>query len=152
LRDRAGSWLPSELILAAWHRRHRQSASLKRLSGGGTLEGNVVRVDGALNAVTKMVDVDLSFPAGALLPGEPMQVDIRTGEVTGWVVPACSRRHCRRQPEIFQIQGGKAKAVPVAVKLASDAGDVVDGALSPRRPLIVAGAYQVNDGDAVRSR
>jgi hypothetical protein len=54
--------------------------------------------------------------------------------------------------EIFQIQGGKAKAVPVAVKLASDAGDVVDGALSPRRPLIVAGAYQVNDGDAVRSR
>ena len=129
-----------------------QSASLKRLSGGGTLEGNVVRVDGALNAVTKMVDVDLSFPAGALLPGEPMQVDIRTGEVTGWVVPHAAVVTAGGNPRIFQIQGGKAKAVPVAVKLASDAGDVVDGALSPRRPLIVAGAYQVNDGDAVRSR
>ena len=56
------------------------------------------------------------------------------------------------RPRVFQIRDGKAKAVPVAVRLSSDAGDVVDGALSPRLPLIVAGAYQVTDGDAVRSR
>ena len=129
-----------------------QGASLRRLSGGGTLEGRVVRVDGALNAVTKMVDVDLSFPAGALLPGEPMQVDIRTGEVGGWVVPHAAVVTAGGSPRIFQVRSGKAKAVPVAVRLSSDAGDVVDGALSPRLPLIVAGAYQVTDGDAVRSR
>jgi len=129
-----------------------QAASLKRLSGGGTIEGRVVRVDGALNAVTKMVDVDLSFPAGALLPGEPMQVDIRTGAVNGWVVPHAAVVTAGGSPKIFQVQRGKAKAVPVTIRLSSDAGDVVDGALSPRIPLIVAGAYQVTDGDAVRSR
>ena len=129
-----------------------QAASLKRLSGGGTIEGRVVRVDGALNAVTKMVDVDLSFPAGALLPGEPMQVDIRTGAVNGWVVPHAAVVTAGGSPKIFQVHSGKAKAVPVTIRLSSDAGDVVDGALSPRIPLIVAGAYQVTDGDAVRSR
>jgi hypothetical protein len=98
-----------------------------------------------------MVDVDLSFPAGALLPGEPMQVDIRTGEVTGWVVPHAAVVTAGGNPKFSKSRAAR-RAVPVAVKLASDAGDVVDGALSPRRPLIVAGAYQVNDGDAVRSR
>lgn len=129
-----------------------QGASLKRLSGGGTLDGRVIRVDGALNAVTKMVDVDLSFPAGALLPGEPMQVDIRAGQVGGWVVPHAAVVTAGGNPRIFQVQGGKAKSVPVTVRLSSDAGDVVDGALSPRLPLIVEGAYQVANGDAVRSR
>lgn len=129
-----------------------QGASLRRLSGGGTLEGRVVRVDGALNGVTKMVDVDLSFPAGALLPGEPMQVDIRTGQVEGWVVPHAAVVTAGGDPRIFQVQSGKAKVVPITLRLSSDGGDVVDGALAPRLPLIVAGAYQVADGDAVRSR
>ncbi|MGU3317464.1 efflux RND transporter periplasmic adaptor subunit [Sphingomonas sp. M6A6_1c] len=129
-----------------------QGASLKRLSGGGTLDGRVVRVDGALNAVTKMVDVDLSFPAGALLPGEPMQVDIRIGQIVGWVVPHAAVVTAGGGPRIFQVQAGKAKAVPVTVRLSSDAGDVVDGPLALRLPLIVAGAYQVADGDAVRRR
>ncbi|WP_277978940.1 efflux RND transporter periplasmic adaptor subunit [Sphingomonas phyllosphaerae] len=128
-----------------------QSASLRRLSGGGTLDGKVVRVDGALNALTKMVDVDLSFPTGALLPGEPMQVDIRTGKIVGWVVPHAAVVTAGGNPRVFQVESGKAKAVPVAVRLTSDAGDVVEGALSARLPLIVAGAYQVTDGDAVRS-
>lgn len=127
-------------------------ATLKRLSGGAPLQGRVVRVDGALNAVTRMVDVDLSFPAGALLPGEPMQVDIRTGEVGGWVVPHAAVVTAGGSPRVFQVRAGKAKAVPVAVRLSSDACDVVDGALSQQLPLIVAGAYQVTDGDAVRSR
>lgn len=129
-----------------------QTASLRRLSGGGTLEGRIVRVDGALNAVTKMVDVDLSFPTGTLLPGEPMQVDIRTGQVGGWVVPHAAVVTAGGSPRVFQVQAGKAKAVPVTVRLSSDAGDVVEGALVAQRPLIVAGAYQVADGDAVRSR
>ncbi|WP_353888496.1 efflux RND transporter periplasmic adaptor subunit [uncultured Sphingomonas sp.] len=129
-----------------------QTASIRRLSGGGTLQGRIVRVDGALNAVTKMVDVDLSFPAGMLLPGEPMQVDIRTGQVGGWVVPHASVVTAGGAPRVFQVQNGKAKAVPVAVRQSSDAGDVVDGQLAPNLPLIVAGAYQVAEGDAVRSR
>lgn len=127
-----------------------QPAMLRRLSGGGTLAGRVVRVDGALNATTRLVDVDLTFPAGLLLPGEAMQVGIETGRVGGWVVPHAAVVTTGQKPHVFQIAAGKAKAVPVTVRLSSDKGDVVEGQLDPARPLIVDGAYQVGDGDAVR--
>ncbi|MPS69118.1 efflux RND transporter periplasmic adaptor subunit [Novosphingobium aerophilum] len=127
-----------------------QAASMKRLSGGGGIAGKVVRVDGMLNPKTRMVDVDLGFPAGALLPGEGMEVAIRTGDVAGWVVPHAAVVTAGGPARIFQEAGGKAKAVPVQVRLSSPEGDVVDGPVDPRRPIIVEGAYQVNDGDAVR--
>lgn len=127
-----------------------QAASLKRLSGGAPLRGKVIRVDSALNATTRLVDVDLSFPAGSLLPGEAMQVAIETGEVHGWVVPHKAVFTAGGPARVFQIAGGKARSVPVQVSLSSDAGDVVQGALDGGKPLIVDGAYQVNDGDAVR--
>jgi len=127
-----------------------QAATLTRLSGGRAMTGRVIRVDSALNMLTRLVDVDLSFPAGSLLPGEAMQVAIETGAVAGWVVPHQSVVTAGGPARIFQIANGKARAVPVRILLASDKGDVVDGALDTRRPLIVAGAYQVGDGDAVR--
>lgn len=127
-----------------------QAASLRRLSGGGALQGQVIRVDSALNPVSRLVDVDISFPAGALLPGEAMQIGIETGQVQGWVVPHRAVVTAGGPARVFQIVGGKAKAVLVRVVLASDRGDVVQGALDAGKPLIVDGAYQVGDGDAVR--
>ncbi len=127
-----------------------QKASLKRLSGGDSLAGQVVRVDHILNPKTRMVDVDLSFPSGALLPGEGMEVAIRTTDVAGWVVPHASVVTAGGPARIFQDVSGKAKAVPVQIRLSTPEGDVVDGAIDASRPIIVEGAYQVNDGDAVR--
>jgi RND family efflux transporter MFP subunit len=127
-----------------------QSASLLRLSGGAALTGHVLRVSQALNAKTRMVDVDIAFPAGALLPGEGIQVAIATGQVSGWIVPHRAVVTAGGVPHVFQISGSKAKAVPVTVLLTSNAGDVVNGAIDPQRRLIVEGAYQVGDGDAVR--
>jgi RND family efflux transporter MFP subunit len=126
-----------------------QSATLQRLSGGAALTGHVLRIDSTLNAKTRMIDVDLTFPGGALLPGEAMRVAIATGQVAGWVVPhravvTTGGAH------VFQVAYGKAKAVRVAVALAGDETDVVTGPLDPQRALIVDGAYQLGDGDAVR--
>lgn len=121
-----------------------------RLSGGAALTGHVLRVSQALNAKTRMVDVDIAFPAGALLPGEGIQVAIATGQVSGWIVPHRAVVTAGGVPHVFQISGSKAKAVPVTVLLTSNAGDVVNGAIDPQRRLIVEGAYQVGDGDAVR--
>lgn len=127
-----------------------QAATLKRLSGGTPLAGRVIRVGGALNSQTRLVDVDIGFPAGSLLPGEAMRVAIETRQVPGWVVPHEAVVTAGGPARIFQVVGGKAKAVPVRVALTSDAHDVVEGNLDAAKPLIVAGAYQVNDGDAVR--
>lgn len=127
-----------------------QAASLKRLSGGAALAGHVLRVGGALNAQTRLVDVDVGFPTGALLPGEALQVAIETGQVAGWVVPHAAVVTSGGPARVFQIVGGKAKAVPVRIVLSSDKGDVVDGPLDAGNPVIVDGAYQVSDGAAVR--
>ena len=126
------------------------TAHLQRLSGGAALTGHVLRIDGALNPVTRMVDVDIGIPAGALLPGEAMRVAIETGAVFGWVVPHSAVVTAGGTPHVFQAQGARARAVPVRIALASAAGDVVAGTIDPHLPLIVDGAYQVGDGDRVR--
>ncbi len=127
-----------------------QSASLRRLSGGPSLSGRVVRADSALNPRTRLVDIDIGFPAGQLLPGEAIQAAVQTGTVSGWVVPHAAVVTANGPARVFQTAGGKAKAVPVKILLTSDAGDVVEGAMSAAQPIIVDGAYQVSDGDAVR--
>jgi RND family efflux transporter MFP subunit len=127
-----------------------QAASLQRLSGGAALAGRVLRVGGALNAQTRLVDVDVGFPTGRLLPGESLRVAIETGRVAGWVVPHRAVVTSGGPARVFQIAGGKAKSVPVQVMLSSETGDVVEGNLDAAQPVITDGAYQVSDGDAVR--
>ncbi|NQE61701.1 efflux RND transporter periplasmic adaptor subunit [Caulobacter sp. RHG1] len=127
-----------------------QSASLTRLSGGQALTGRVVRADSALNPRTRLVDVDIAFPTGALLPGEALQAAISTNTMSGWIVPHAAVVTATAPTRIFQVAGGKAHAVPVRLLLSSDAGDVVEGAVDAASPVIVDGAYQVSDGDAVR--
>jgi len=127
-----------------------QSASLERLSGGASVTGRVLRIDSALNPKTRQIDVDLGFPAGALLPGEALKVGIRVGDVAGWVVPHRAVVTAGGDTRVYQVAQGKAAPVKVTVALASVASDVVRGPLDPRRLLIVDGAYQVEDNAAVR--
>lgn len=128
-----------------------ETATLHRLATAQTIAGRVARVDAALNATTRMIDIDLSFPTGLLLPGEAVQADIEVGRVSGWIVPHRAVVTSNGPPRLFQVVRGRAKAVPVTVALSSTATDVVQGPLDPAQALIVDGAYQVSDGDAVRT-
>lgn len=127
-----------------------QPVSLERLNGGVAVPGRVVRVAGALNAKTRLVDVDVGFPAGAILPGEALRVALRIGDVSGWVVPHRAVVTGNGNAHVFEVKDGKATVVNVKVLLSSPQTDVVDGAIDPNRRLIVDGAYQVQEGDAVR--
>jgi RND family efflux transporter MFP subunit len=126
------------------------AARLARLNGGDAIAGHVVRVDGQLNSTTHLVDVDVGFPPGTILVGEALKVELATGEMTGWLVPHVSVVTVDQGYAVFQVAGGKAKAVPVTLLQAGSTQDVVDGAIDSGRPLIVDGAYQVADGGAVR--
>jgi len=129
-----------------------QAARVWRLDGGTPLAGRVTRVDGLLNPRTRMVDVDLSVPAGAVLPNEALKGEIVTGVAAGWAVPHAAVVTANGPPRVYQVAGGKARAVPVTVRLPGERVDIVEGALDAARPLIVEGAYQVEDGVAVRTR
>jgi RND family efflux transporter MFP subunit len=128
-----------------------QSARITRLSGGPPIAAQVIRVDSVLNPRTRLIDVDLSFPVGALLPNEAVRGEIAVGQVDGWLVPHRAVVTAAGPTRIFQVAAGKAHAVTVSVRLAGDAVDVVEGAPNPKVPLIVDGAYQVQEGDAVRT-
>ncbi|MGR6327485.1 efflux RND transporter periplasmic adaptor subunit [Sphingomonas sp. XXL09] len=127
--------------------------TLTRLDGGGApIAGRVRRIDAMLNPRTRQIDVDIAYPAGAILSGEALRVAIETGQATGWRVPhravvvAADGR-----AQLFQLHGGKAKAVPVSVVVDGAQDDLVSGGLSSGAPVIVDGAYQLADGDPVRT-
>lgn len=127
-----------------------QVARIVRLSGGAAIAGHVIRVDSLLNAKTRLVDVDLAFPAGALLTNEALRGDIAVAEVAGWLVPHRAVVTANGPAHIFQIVGGKAHSVPVKLLLSGETTDVIAGALDPGARVIVDGAFQVEDGAAVR--
>nr|WP_208413614.1 efflux RND transporter periplasmic adaptor subunit [Sphingomonas leidyi] len=127
-------------------------ARLTRMEGGGTVTGHVVRVDSILNPVTRQVDVDIAYPAGSFLAGEAVRVATVTGEAHGWIVPhKAVAFDANGKAMLFQIAGGKARAVPVQLLASTPERDVVSGPVAPGQPLILDGAYQVADGDAVRT-
>lgn len=127
-----------------------QQARVARLNGGPSIPGRVIRMDGVLNPKTHLIDVDLSLPAGAVLPNEALKGDIAVGAVTGWIVPHSAVVTANGPTSIFQLVAGKAHLVKVNLVLAGDQVDVVEGPLLPNKSLIVDGAYQVTDGEPVR--
>lgn len=127
-----------------------QQARIARLNGGPAIPGRVIRVDGVLNPKTHLIDVDLSFPAGAVLPNEALKGDIAVGTVAGWIVPHRAVVTANGPTSIFQLVAGKAHLVRVNLLLPGDQVDVVEGPVLPNKLLIVDGAYQVKDGEPVR--
>jgi RND family efflux transporter MFP subunit len=127
-----------------------QSARLERLAGGQPLAGRVVRIDSMLNPKTRQIDVDLAFPAGAIMPGEALQANIRVGDIAGWLVPHRAVVTSSGDARIYQLAYGKALGVKVQVAASTPQIDVVWGPIVATRQVIVDGAYQVEDGAAVR--
>ncbi len=125
-------------------------ATLSDLAGGATLSGHVIRVDGRLDLGTRMVDVDLSVPADAVLAGEALKAVITVRVVHGWLVPHEAVLTDSNSSSLYQVSDGKAVQVPVKILLVDGDVDVVSGRLDPHRPVVAAGAYQLNSGMAVR--
>ncbi len=121
-------------------------------SGGGARIKTRVSLRGAaVDPLSGLVPIDIELPVGALLPGESAQARITTAEVRGYVIPhSAVLVDGSGATYVVQIEGGLAKTVPVKVTLAGGAHDVVAGALDVAAPLVLAGAYQLQDGMKVR--
>lgn len=127
-----------------------QQVQLQPLAGGADLTGHVIRVDGVLNAKTRMVDADIAVPVGAVLSGEAFRAAITVGAFTGWLVPHAAVLIDATGAYVFQIDAGKAVRVGLAVTGQAGGTDVVTGSLDPARKLVVDGNYQLDNGAAVR--
>lgn len=125
---------------------------LEPVGGGAAVSGRVIRVDAALNTKSRLVDVDIAAPADAVLSGQAFMAQIAVGSRAGWLVPHASVRVEEGRAFLFQVEAGKARRVEVSISQAGRDVDVVEGALNASLPVVVEGAFQLDDGMAVRTR
>jgi RND family efflux transporter MFP subunit len=127
-----------------------QDVKLARLGPGPVLDGKVLRVGALLNPKTRLVDVEVSVPAGAAISGEALKASIHAGDIEGWIVPREAVLEDGKGPYLFQVAGGKAVRVDVKRSGGQGESDVVSGPVDPTRRLVVQGGNQLQDGAAVR--
>jgi RND family efflux transporter MFP subunit len=125
-------------------------AHLDRLGGGAPIEARIIRVDGMLNAKTRLIDADVAVPAGSVISGESFHAAITCGQMQGWVVPHEAVLIDDKGAYVFQIAGDKAARVDVRVLGTVGERDSVDGPIDGTRRLVVQGNYQLSDGTPVR--
>jgi membrane fusion protein (multidrug efflux system) len=127
-----------------------QSVHLSPLGPGPQLDGRILRVDGVLNPKTRLIDADVSVPAGSVISGAAFRADITVGQLQGWIVPHDAVLIDGKGAYVFQVAGNTASRIDVTVAGSAGSNDVVDGKLDPQRPLVVQGNYQLSDHATVR--
>jgi membrane fusion protein (multidrug efflux system) len=127
------------------------SVMLAPIGGGNPIQGKVVFRGSFVDAGSGLVPVDVSMPQGEALLGEMFRADITVGYIKGYVVP----HHAVLVDDTdmpYVVQSDKLIAKKVMVKVLGSASDqdVITGPLDPSLPLVVAGAYQMDDGTHIR--
>jgi membrane fusion protein, multidrug efflux system len=128
-----------------------QAVALQPLSGGATLQGKVLRIDGVLNPKTRQIDADIAVPPGSVISGEAFKTEITVGQLIGWIVPHDAVLVDGKGAYLFQVADGKAKRVDVTLAGTRGDNDAVNGPVDASRAIVVQGNYQLSDGMAVRS-
>lgn len=115
--------------------------------------GKLSMVGRAIDPQTHLLPVQAEMPAAAsavMVAGAALQASIQSGDYTAWAVPRAAVLHDEQGDYLYQLDQGKAHRVDV--ELRQPAGDTVGvlGKLDAKLPVIVQGAYEVDDGDTVR--
>ena len=115
------------------------------------LDATVLLRGAVVDPTDGLVPVEISLPANTLFPGQSAEAAITTAQIDGFVVPhEAILINDSGQPYVVQIVGGVAKLVPVRILDAAGAKNVVAGAIDPKTPLVLSGAYQLRNGMKVR--
>ncbi len=120
------------------------------LSGKERAKGRILRVDSVLNPKTRLLNADISVPPGSVVSGAAFKAEITVGNLTGWIIPHDAILRDAQGEYLFQAMETTAARVDVKVVGSTGADDVVEGALDPKRPVIVEGNYQLTDKAAIR--
>ncbi len=122
------------------------------------LAGTLTMVGQSADPQTHLLPVQVELSADSdtvLVAGAALKARIRTAEFTAWAVPRAAVLHDEHGDYLFQFERAQLKqghAKRVDVKLRSPDGDTVgvQGPLDASARVIVLGAYELDDGQAVR--
>lgn len=128
---------------------HLKSVYGDRDAAYGTLD----MVGHAVDTGSHLVPVRVTIPAAMashLINGSPIEGNIQTSSFKAWAVPRDAVLKDQQGPYLFQLRNGKAARVAVKVEAPGGTTIGVSGPLQANLPVIVHGAYELSDGDAVR--
>jgi RND family efflux transporter MFP subunit len=126
------------------------AAAVTLLNAGAIISGRVLETAAMLDPQTGLDDVTISLDGPAPL-GEPVRAIITTGTLSGYVVPRDAIQSDDKGDYAFQVDAQNI-AHRVSVHVLGGAGDqtVLAPDLNQSMPMVTTGAYQLDDGTAVR--
>ena len=119
--------------------------------GAAVVDGQVALVAAMPNPQSGLQDVTVT-PQGALPLGAPVKASITTGQLNGYVVPRDAVLSDAQGAYVFQLDAHDI-AHRVDVRVLGNAGGqsvLAAAGLNAALPLVTVGAYQLDDGAAVR--
>lgn len=121
--------------------------------GGSDFVGTLRMVGQSVDPQSHLLPAQIELPAEAsatLAAGTALTARIRTADVRAWAVPRAAVLHDEHGDYLFQVEHGHARRIEVTLR--SPDGDTVgvQGPLDAQARVIVLGAYELGDGDAVR--
>ncbi len=147
-------------ILAGFSPRdaHRISAGMpafiEPVSGRDAIPARVTHVQAMVNPTSRLVDVALEplDPAAANLPtSEGARAVVTVASTTSWLAPRSAVLRDEAGAHLFQIENGHARRIDVTTPGAEDERQIaVEGRFDPALKIAVLGAYELEDGMAVR--
>lgn len=115
--------------------------------------GTLSMVGRSVDPQTHLLDAQVELPAEAsamLVDGAAMGAQVRTADFTAWAVPRAAVLHDEHGDYLFQVEHGHAKRINVTLRSPDGNTVGVQGPLDAQAQVIVLGAYELNDGDAVQ--
>ena len=129
-----------------------QAVNIRPVLGGAAIASHVAMVGRAADPATKTLDAIVPLNGAALPIGAAVQGEVITGARTGLTVPRAAVVFDETGPHLFTLKGDKAERVFVTV--GRDLGDAIEvgGAVAAGAQVAVEGAYELQDGMAVKVR
>jgi RND family efflux transporter MFP subunit len=129
-----------------------QAVTLKPVFGGPPIASRIAMVGRAADQTTKTLDAIVPLNGANLPIGAAVLGEVVTGAHAGTVVPRAAVVFDETGPHVFAVSGGKAHRI--FVKTGLDHGDDVEvsGPIPAGAQVAVEGAYELQDGMAVKVR
>jgi RND family efflux transporter MFP subunit len=129
-----------------------QAVILRPMFGGAPITSRIAMLGRSADPATRTLDAIVPLNGATLPVGAAVQGEVVTGAHTGLAVPRSAVVFDETGPHLFLVSGGKAHRVFVSVGL--DQGDDIEvkGPLAAGAKVAVEGAYELQDGMAVKVR
>jgi RND family efflux transporter MFP subunit len=127
-----------------------QAVTVRPVSGGTALASRLTMVGRAADATSKTLDAIAPLGEAAPPIGSPVEADVITGAHQGLAVPRAAVVFDETGAHVFVVAGGKARRVFITA--GGNFGDLIEvrGPISAGQAVAVQGAYELQDGMAVK--